>query len=104
LKRWAIVTIAAYAALLMLLALPLIVLASIDWSDRKIPPRITISPEQALNIFREFGFWIWMIVVLMAQAALLLVPVCAAEGRPVRRRHIGWLITAASFLLANLLC
>ena len=101
-KRWAILTIVVYAALLALLTLPLIVVASVDWSSRGQPPQITVSPQQALGVFREFGFWIWLGVFVAAQAALLLVPVSAAERRPVKRRHVGWLVAASSFLLANL--
>src|SRR6266404_5336573 len=101
-KRWAIITVVAYALLLLLLTVPLIVVASIDWSARGQPPHVTFSPVEAMAIFREFGYWIAFGVFVTAQIALLIVPVRSVERRQVRRRHVGWLIGTASFLLANL--
>jgi hypothetical protein len=101
-KRWAILTVAAYAVCLLLLTVPLVVLASIDWSTRGQPPRITFPPAQAVQVFQEWGYWTWVSIFIAAQGILLLVPVRRAGGRPVRRRHVGWLIATSSFLFANL--
>jgi len=101
-KRWAILTVAAYAVCLLMLTVPLIVVASIDWSTRGQPPRVTIPPGQAVQVFQEWGYWTWVTIFVAAQGILLLIPVRTSGGRPVKRRHIGWLIAASSFLFANL--
>ena len=50
----------------------------------------------------HWSYWLWLAVMLAGQALLLLVPIAAAEGRPVRRRKLLVPIVTASFFLANL--
>src|SRR4051812_18791225 len=87
-KHWAYVTAACYAALLVLLTIPLLAISGWD-----LP---------ALQVYRQWGYWLWPGVFVACQLCLLLIPVKVAERRPIRRRHVGFLIGAASFLLANL--
>src|SRR4051812_8939119 len=87
-KRWAYVTAGCYAALLVLLTIPLLAISG--WG---VP---------ALQACRQWGYWLCIAVFVICQCSLLLIPVTVAERRPVRRRHVGFLIGTASFLLANL--
>ena len=70
-KRWVVVTVALYAAVVATLVVPLFMLAgdSGDW-------------------LVETFFPFFLPVLVLVQIALLLVPVAAAEGRPVGRRTI----------------
>jgi len=86
-KRWAIVTVGLYALVLLLLTVPVSLAAWLKWSAGSgwaiggdAPPR------DLIEIFAQWGYWLWLGVLVAAQALLLLVPVAAAEHRPVRRR------------------
>jgi hypothetical protein len=61
-----------------------------------------IDPKGIVDLFKTWGFWLWLGVLLTAQALLLLVPVDVAERRPTRRRRLLVPVVTASFLLANL--
>ena|SRR5437660_1687035 len=88
-KRWAYVTAACYAALLVLLSAPLLAISGWEIS--------------AIEACQQWAYWVWIAVFVICQFSLLFIPVSTAEQRPVRRRHVGFLIGTASFLLANLL-
>ena len=87
-KHWAYVTAACYAAFLVLLTIP--VLAISGW---ELP---------AIEAYQQWGYWLWIGLFVICQFCLLLIPVSIAERRPVRRRHVGFLVGTTSFLLANL--
>jgi len=87
-KHWAFVTAACYAALLVLLTIPLLAISG--W---ELPAR---------EAYRQWGYWLCIAVFVICQFSLLLIPVSTAERRPVRRRHVGFLIGTTTFLLANL--
>jgi len=88
-RHWAYVTAACYAALLVLVTIPLLAISG--W---ELP---------AVQAYQQWGYWLWIAVFVICQFCLLFVPVSIAERRPVRRRHVGFLIGTSSFLLANLL-
>ena len=87
-KHWAYVTATCYAAFLVLLTIP--VLAISGW---ELP---------AIEAYQQWGYWLWIGLFVICQFCLLLIPVSIAERRPVRRRHVGFLVGTTSFLLANL--
>lgn len=106
-KRWAFVTVALYALLLLLLAAPVTLLCWLKWKANLEQPELShwvwdVSPEGIIELFKAWGFWLWLGVMAAAQALLLLVPVDVAERRPVRRRRLLVPVVTASFLLANL--
>jgi hypothetical protein len=102
-RRWAIITVALYALVLLLLTIPVSLVAWLKWSAASgwiIAG--DLSPGEVMKIFAEWGYWLWLGVLVTAQALLLLVPVAAAERRPVRRRPLLVPVIVAGFLLANL--
>ncbi len=101
-KRWAIVTVGLYALLLLSLTVPGIFLASLSFAGATAWT-FTQPLSEAQTIFREWGYWVWLAVLVSAQALLLLVPVRQAERRLRARRTLAVPVVTASFLLANLL-
>ncbi len=105
-KRWAILTVALYALLLMLLTVPVICLGWARWASAAPGGpgwENKVSVSEAVALFQEWGYWLGFAVIVSAQALLLLVPVKAAERRPVARRHLLVPVITGAFLLANLL-
>ncbi|MCD4825322.1 MAG: hypothetical protein K8S55_12020 [Phycisphaerae bacterium] len=86
-KRWAILTIVLYGAVLMLLSFPVLMLLFVGEA----------SPKEILKGYEYWQIWAWFGAMMLIQAALLVVPVHAAEERLVKRRHVVW--TFAAILL-----
>lgn len=101
-KRWAIVTVILYGSLLLLLSVPLLLLFGLAKSAPGNTWEWSIRPPDALEVFQTWWFWIVLGVFVVAQAAMLVVPVATAERRPKSRRRLLVPIVTAAFLLANL--
>src|SRR5262245_53291625 len=102
-RRWAIVTVALYALVLLLLTVPVSLVAWLKWSAGSGWVIGSDSPiGEVTRIFAHWGYLLWLGVMVTAQALLLMVPVAAAERRPVRRRPLLVPVVVAAFLLANL--
>jgi len=103
-KRWAVITVTLYALLLLLLTVPLCLLGGLQWhSGEHELGRWQIDFNSALELFRTFYYWLWLVVFVAAQALLLIVPVQVADRRPRGRRSLKLTVITATFLLANLL-
>lgn len=99
-KRWAIITVFLYMLILLALTVPVALLAFHKWSWVKHNENLSLS--EALDIYQEWAYWIWLGVMGLGQALLLLAPVSIAQRRlPARRPLLIPTITTA-FLLANL--
>src|ERR1041385_3373551 len=87
-KRWAILTVSLYTVILLLLTVPLALAYGFRWS-LQTPPHLamTVSLTDAFDLYREWGYWVWLGVMVLGQALLLLVPVRRAERRMIARRH-----------------
>ena len=79
-KRWAILTILLYALALLLLTVP-VILISFHWGSRG-----GVNLKDAAKMYLNWGYWIWLAVLVAGQALLLLLPIRIAERRlPARR-------------------
>ena len=105
-KRWAIITVGMYVLVLLLLTIPLMLIGWLKWGIGGAGGGRALvwdmPPGEAIKIFAEWGYWLWLGVLVSAQALLLLVPVGMAERRPTKRRPLLVPVIVAAFLLANL--
>jgi hypothetical protein len=91
-KRWALLVVALYLLIMGALTIPVIAAAFV--------PRVELS--EAAKVYGYWAYWLGVGVMVLAQAALLIVPVRIAERRPVTRRwtsHLIGLSTHSSRLL-----
>jgi hypothetical protein len=93
-KRWAVITVALYLATLLLLTVPVAAACFCGWGYQPHPVGDTVDG------FREWGYWIWIAVSVVAQVLLLLVPVALGERRPRSRRNLMVPVVTAAFLFA----
>ena len=93
-KRWAVLTVIIYALALVLLAVPGIVIA---FSGKQL-----FSIQQAVTVYREWGYWLWLAVMVGGQALLLLLPVDIARKRLPARRNLKIPVIVGGFFLGNL--
>lgn len=102
-KRWAIVTVLLYGVMLLLLTVPAMLFFGLQWDKSpsdgwELPGGIL---GDAVDLFSQWGYWLWFVVMLIAQALLLLVPVAVAERRPRPRRRLALAKIVTGLLLAN---
>lgn len=93
-KRWAFFTVLIYALALVLLAVPVIVIA---FSEKHL-----FSIKIAASIYQQWGYWLWLIVVVSGEALLLLLPIDIAEKRLPARRNLQMPIIVGAFFLGML--
>lgn len=101
-KRWAFVTVALYALLLVLLTGPVLIVGWLKWSAAERQWHWDVQPNQVLDILEVWQYWAWLAVMVAAQVLLLLVPVDVSERRPTSRRRLLVPVIVATFLLGNL--
>lgn len=77
-KRWALVVLALYLLIMGALTLPV--------AEMAVLPRPKLL--EAAQVYAYWAYWVGIGVMLLAQAALLVVPVRIAERRPVTRRSL----------------
>lgn len=95
-KRWAILVAALYTLILVALTVPVIWLSF----------RSEFSPEQpltaAFNVFLEWPYWTWVVVMVGCQLALLSVPVRVTSRRPVTRGALWPTVLVAGLMMGIL--
>src|SRR2546423_5017802 len=97
-KLWAFATVLLYFFILLILTIPVLLIAYGAWWG---PPSAGLNLREAASIYKESAYWIWISVMVAAQAFLLFSPASSRERlRPRRGLVVPILITA--FLLANL--
>ena len=92
-KRWAILVAALYCLMLAVLTLPVGMLA-FSGND--------FDFKRAAGVYAEWGYWSWLLVMFLAQAALLAVPVRFASRRPVTRGSLLPTVLASGLMMSGL--
>ena len=95
-KRWALLVAALYLLILAALTVPFLLLTF--GSDLSGMSQFL----QALKLYGEPVYWIWVIVMVVCQFALLAVPVRIASRRPVTRGSL-WPTVLVSGLMMGIL-
>ena len=96
-KRWAVFTVAIYAAALLVLTTPALLIAFGRWAKNPV------GFDDALHAYSYYGYWLWLAVLIAGQALFLLVPIDIAERRLPARRPVRIPVIVTAFFLANLL-
>ena len=93
-KRWAVLVVGLYGLILLLLAGPVMLAAFWPGNEgvKFLKMQIRLDPQVC-------PLWAWVTVMMLAEAALLVVPVRVAAGRPVARRHVLWTVLAGAFAM-----
>ncbi len=97
-KRWAILTVFLYALALVLLTLPVTLVALGNWGKNDMQ----IGLHEVLKFYANWGYWVWLGVLVAGQALLLLLPINIAERRLPARRPLKIPVIVTAFFLANL--
>jgi uncharacterized membrane protein YoaK (UPF0700 family) len=98
-KRWAALTVLLYALALVLLTLPVDLVAFGNWGKNVSNASLH---EAIQSFYLNWGYWLWLAVLLAGQALLLLLPINIAERRLPARRPLKIPIIVTAFFLGNL--
>jgi hypothetical protein len=90
-KRWAILVAALYFLIIVALAAPVIMVCFKDTSF-----------EKAAEVYGSWLYWAWLGAMVLAQIALLVVPVRIASRRPVTRGSLIPTVLAAGLMMGVL--
>jgi hypothetical protein len=96
-KRWAALTVLLYTITILLLTVPLVLIAFGSWAKNG-----AIGLQDALKVYSNWGYWLWLAVLVAGQALLLLLPINIAERRLPARRPLKVPVIVTGFFLANL--
>ena len=91
-KNWALVVAALYWLILLVLTMPVALLAFAPQAGVK-----DIAP-----VYVYWPYWLWLGVMVLGQAALLVVPVQVASRGPVSRRSLLWPVATAGLMMGGL--
>jgi hypothetical protein len=91
-KRWALVVVVLYLLILVVLTVPVTLLAFAPKNNAK----------EVAEAYLDFPYWLWVGVMVLGQAALLVVPVRIASRRPVTRRSLLLPIATAGLMMGGL--
>ncbi len=97
-KRWAVLTVLLYALALLLLTVPAILIAFGKWGKNNGNNGL----HETLQIYLNWGYWLWLAIMVGGQALLLLLPINIAERRLPARRPLQIPVIVTAFFLANL--
>lgn len=100
-KRWAFFTVFLYALALILLSLPVYGIAFGNWGNGQNNGS-PIGLHEIREFYSQWGYWLWLGVLVAGQALLLLLPVNLAERRLPARRPLKIPVIVTAFFLANL--
>jgi hypothetical protein len=97
-KRWVIYTVLLYALALILLTLPVVLAAFANFGKKEG----NFDLNDALKIYLNWGYWLWLAVLVTGQILLLLLPINISERRLPARRPLKIPVIVTGFFLANL--
>ena len=99
-KPWAVLTVLLYALALLALTLPVDLLAFGNWARDGSQHGFQ---DVLQNFYLNWGYWLWLAVLVAGQALLLLLPLRIADRRLPARRPLKIPVLVTAFFLANLL-
>ncbi|MEQ2009427.1 MAG: hypothetical protein ABMA26_21815 [Limisphaerales bacterium] len=95
-KKWSFIVAALYGLLLMALFGPVVSITFMSKDDFRI--------GWPVELLKEWSFWLIIAVLVLAQFALLRLPVAVASRRPVKQRSLWITVLAAAFMMTLLVC
>jgi hypothetical protein len=96
-KRWAVFNVLLYALALLILTAPVLLIAFGGWGKNGVMGWPDVS-----KIYLNWGYWLWLAMLVTGQMLLLLLPINIAERRLPARRALKIPIIVTAFFLANL--
>jgi hypothetical protein len=92
-KQWALIVAGLYGVILLALTVPAILLAFAP----------TVGVHDTSDLFANFGYWLWLAIMILGQFALLAVPVRFTSRRPITRGALWPTVLACGLMAGGLI-
>jgi len=96
-KKWALIVLLLYGAIILIFTLPVCILAFLDEVFKN-----GINRTEVLEVFTYWPYWTGFALFLVSQAALLDIHVNITERRPTTKRTIVPVVMLSSLMMALL--
>jgi hypothetical protein len=93
-KKWSLIVAALYGLVLVVVFIPVTAIAFVKKGE--------LNLNLPTELLREWGFWLTIAVLVIAQFALLRLPVAEASRRPQQQRSLWSTVLAAAFAMGLL--
>ncbi len=108
-RRWVFVIALLYGLALLASLWPVALFSAlVDYAvaGRPFPDAWEVTTDVWGALYRDHGFapicWGWLVLMVLAQVALLALPARLASGRPVSKGPLGWTVGASAFAMGLL--
>jgi len=91
-KKWALIVAGLYFLILAALSAPVIFAAAFPQA----------SWTEAAEVYGLWPYWLWLVIMVTSQFALLTVPVRVASRRPITRNALWPTLLAGGFMMGGL--
>jgi hypothetical protein len=91
-KRWALLVVALYGFIIIILTVPMLLAAFIGKTGIK----------GAAGTYLTWQFWTFLIVMLVSQIVFLVVPIDIANKRPITKRRLIFPVITSGLMIAGL--
>jgi hypothetical protein len=101
-KRWAVLVMVLYALMLGVLSMPVVLAALYPLKGFKDAAEAWKAIQEAAEMYGYWQWWLYLAVMVLAQAAMLAVPVRLTSRRPVTRRPLALTVLAGGLMMGAL--
>jgi hypothetical protein len=101
-KHWAVMVAVLYGLMLAVLTVPVIVAAWVPMGFKDAASVLKVIKESA-EVYGAWQWWLFLAVMVLAQAAMLAMPVRLASRRPVTRRPLALTVLAGALMMGALI-
>jgi len=101
-RKWAVWIVLFYGLMLVVLTFPLTLATFISWSDFKSLKSFLDFLDDQPILFDSWMYWLVIVVMMAAEAVLLLIPVDLSIGRPVKKQPVILTILASALMMGVL--
>ncbi len=95
-RKWSLLVAVLYGLILFVLFIPVAAIAFVRQGE--------LDMKWPANAFREWGFWLIIAVLIIAQFLLLRIPVAVANRRPLKQRSVWSTVITAALMMTLLVC
>ena len=99
-KKWAVVVVILYGLSLVMLTLPFTIGAFWDFTKNSSP----WTAGELKSMFTVWPYWLGIALFILAQAALLVIPVGVSQSRPASRRPVWLPVITSALMMALMIC
>jgi hypothetical protein len=97
-KKWAWVVALLYGAMIVVLTFP----AAVALFGDHLKESNAFSLQELEGVFFHWPYWLGLVFFIVAQVALLAVPVRVSEKRPVNKRSVVFTVAASALMIGLL--